>query len=296
MRSLTSPFLLTALAALAHAAANFEGKPDVGLQVGNYKYLGCAFEIPGRALVGMSYSDDKMTIESCQTYCRQNNFPLVGLEAGRECFCGKRIASPAVVSPDATCDMSCGGNQKQNCGGWGKVSLFQSTDFSGPAPPKSIAGTQWQYQSCYMEPMSPRALQTLIKADDKMTVEMCTKACGDAAYAYAGLEYGRECWCGQQPAPGLEDASDPSCAMQCDMPCGGNAAQICGGRGAITIYRNGGGNANSQSNASGGGGMGNGNGNSKSMRDLRVDELRARKGRFFRVRKSSRNAGPQGSS
>ncbi|TGJ79803.1 hypothetical protein E0Z10_g8959 [Xylaria hypoxylon] len=123
------------------------------------------------------------------------------------------------------------------CGGSSRVSIFSNTNFVGPAPPKTL-GT-WQYQSCYMEPMSPRALDKLVKADDKMTIETCLEACGNAKYAYAGLEYGRECWCGAELYPDLQDASDPSCAMQCDMTCGGNGMQICGGRGAITIYKNG---------------------------------------------------------
>lgn len=77
-----------------------------------------------------------------------------------------------------------------------------------------------------------------MRADDKLTIPACVQACQGAGYAYAGLEYGRECWCGRAPAPNLEDASDPQCAMQCDMPCGGNPSVMCGGRAAIAIYQN----------------------------------------------------------
>ncbi|KAI1080793.1 WSC-domain-containing protein [Whalleya microplaca] len=258
---------LSLLATVALAATNFEGNIASGLQVGSFQYLGCADEVPGRSLVGLSYSDDWMTIENCQSFCLKNNYPLSGVEYGRECYCGKTIAAPSELGKPG-CTMACHGNGAQLCGGVARVSIFNATDFVAPAPPR-VAGNGWQYQSCYMEPMGVRALSTLVRADDKMTVDMCTQECADAMYAYAGLEYGRECWCGAQPAPDLEDASDPSCAMQCDIPCGGNGKQICGGRGAITIYRN----------------NGPGKRDILSQAHMHIDMMRARKGRFFKVRK-----------
>ncbi|KAI0598833.1 WSC-domain-containing protein [Biscogniauxia sp. FL1348] len=249
---------------LAAAATNFDGAIVPGLQVGDLQYLGCANEIPGRVLTGLSYSDDRMTIESCQSYCNRNNFPLSGVEYGRECYCGKWITKPAALDHQG-CDMPCAGNGRQMCGGSSRMSIFNLTRFVGPSAPKTVGS--WRHQSCFMEPsMGARALGTLVKADDRMTVEMCTKACQDAAYAYAGLEYGRECWCGAKPWPDLEDASDPSCAMQCDMTCGGNGMQICGGRDAITIYENTGFRKRELQG---------------SLADVNV--LRARKGRFLRV-------------
>ncbi|KAI8626350.1 WSC-domain-containing protein [Xylariaceae sp. FL1651] len=256
--------LITSLTTVALAAANFEGSNlSPGTQVGDWKYVGCANEIPGRALTGSSFSDDSMTIERCQDYCKTNTYPLSGVEYGRECYCGKTVADPAKFG-QTDCNMNCKGNNNEMCGGNARVSIFNNTNFVGPAPPKTIGS--WQYQSCYMEPMNARALDTLIKADDKMTIDMCTQACQGAQYAYAGLEYGRECWCGAAPYPDLEDASDPGCAMQCDMVCGGNGMQICGGRGAITIYKNG---ATKRSLSEG----------------LDIDTIRARKGRFLKARK-----------
>ncbi|KAI0157215.1 WSC-domain-containing protein [Xylariaceae sp. FL1272] len=264
MLSLTSTLAVIAVfTATVSAASNFQGNPlAAGTTVGNWKYLGCANEIDGRALTGSSYSDDSMTIESCQAYCLKNNFPLAGLEYGRECYCGKTIKSPSKVG-QKNCNMGCKGNNKEMCGGNALVSIFNNTKFVAPGPPKTIGS--WTYQSCFMEPQYGRALDILIKADDKMTIDMCTKACGAAKYPYSGVEYGRECWCGTKLSSQLKDASDPSCEMQCDMLCGGNAAQICGGRGAITIYKSG-----------------------AKKRDVEipdVDVMRARKGRFIQMRK-----------
>ncbi|KAI1339416.1 WSC-domain-containing protein [Xylariaceae sp. FL0016] len=266
--------LLGSLFTAAVAAVNFEGVTlAVNTQVGTYKYLGCANEIPGRALTGLSYSDDKMTIESCQAFCTKNNAPLSGVEYGRECYCGRYIASPAALGAN-NCNMNCGGNSKQMCGGYGRVSIFNNTNPLSMASAPKTSGT-WQYQSCYMEPQNGRALDTLIKADDKMTVDMCTSACAAAKYPFAGLEYGRECWCGQTKNPNIQDASDPQCAMQCDMPCGGNSKQICGGRLTMSLYRN-------SAKREEGGDDGS---TDDSNPAANVDTMRARKGRFIKVRK-----------
>ncbi|KAK8030120.1 WSC domain-containing protein [Apiospora rasikravindrae] len=249
MASLFSPtmFLFVILAALLGQTVqgqkpgpgpqSFSGTPQVGSVVKDWKYLGCSTEIPGRALTGLSFSNDGMTIEACQDFCTKNNFPLSGVEYGRECYCGRFLAPPAGWIYNKDCDMPCKGNKNQMCGGNARVSVFNNTAFKGPQPLKTVAGTSWQYVSCFMEPLYGRALTTLVKADDRMTIPMCTSACQGAGFAFAGLEYGRECWCGATRSADLEDASDPMCAMQCDMPCGGDAATICGGRGAIGIFK-----------------------------------------------------------
>ncbi|KAK9780159.1 putative WSC domain-containing protein [Seiridium cardinale] len=241
MRSFIFPqaILAVVLSAQSTIAETWEGVPTVGKVVNGTQFMGCPVEIPGRVLTGPSYSDDSMTIESCAAYCVKNNLPLFGVEYGRECYCGKYIP-PIVVMPGnaADCNMNCKNNKpaatKQMCGGVNRMSVFNVTTFAGPTALKT--STDWTYQSCFMEPQWGRALSNLVKADDAMTINMCLDACKNANYQFAGLEYGRECWCGATRAQNLEDASDPSCAMQCDMPCGGNNAQMCGGRGAISLY------------------------------------------------------------
>ena len=224
------------LATVSYALAAFEGDVKVGLLINNWKYVGCASEIPGRALQGSSFSDDRMTVESCQSYCEASNLPLAGVEYGRECYCGKALNSPSKLNA-GDCEMSCAGNKRQFCGGPSRLSVYNLTTWTAPTPPPKVAGG-WDYVSCFMEPMGRRALTQLVKAEDKMTVDTCTQACASIDLPYAGLEYGRECWCGKELSKDLQDASDPNCAMTCNMACGGNQNQICGGSGAIGVYRN----------------------------------------------------------
>jgi iron transport multicopper oxidase len=63
-----------------------------------------------------------------------------------------------------------------------------------------------------------------------MTIETCASVCAD--YNYFGLEYGQECWCGNT----IRSVGQPTAASECNFPCAGNAAQICGAGDRINIY------------------------------------------------------------
>lgn len=50
---------------------------------------------------------------------------------------------------------------------------------------------------------------------------------------YAGLEYGRECYC----APYLSSLSEKlNETARCNFACNGNGSEICGGMNALTLY------------------------------------------------------------
>jgi hypothetical protein len=63
-----------------------------------------------------------------------------------------------------------------------------------------------------------------------MTVEKCAAGC--AGYAYFGLEYYYECYCGNFIGTGSTQLT----ADKCSFPCVGNAAQTCGGDWALNLY------------------------------------------------------------
>ncbi|KAL8699377.1 MAG: hypothetical protein Q9201_006035 [Fulgogasparrea decipioides] len=52
-------------------------------------------------------------------------------------------------------------------------------------------------------------------------------------YNYAGIEYGRECWCGDALAPSSAQATAES---QCNKKCPGDATEICGAGNRLTLY------------------------------------------------------------
>jgi len=64
------------------------------------------------------------------------------------------------------------------------------------------------------------------------TIESCQEACGNQGHIYAGLENGRECYCGDTLAGGtLAPASE------CNKPCTGNGEQLCGGKNRVDVYQ-----------------------------------------------------------
>ncbi|GME40960.1 WSC domain containing protein [Neofusicoccum parvum] len=69
-----------------------------------------------------------------------------------------------------------------------------------------------------------------MNATDKMTPEWCFNFCGDVQYA--GLEYGRECWC----APYLSSLSTELPEGACGIPCKANETEACGGSWALSLY------------------------------------------------------------
>jgi LysM repeat protein len=93
----------------------------------------------------------------------------------------------------------------------------------------SISG--FVYTSCNTDNnLGARALNALSTSSDTMTVAMCATFC--SGYTYMGLEYGRECYCGNALMSGSTSTTDGRCSMVCD----GNSTQICGGPYGLSLY------------------------------------------------------------
>ena len=67
-----------------------------------------------------------------------------------------------------------------------------------------------------------------------MTIEMCLAACRSKGFAYSGLQWQIECYCGNEPTNGFEWAWPD----KCNDRCAGNPIQICGGSSAMSVYSN----------------------------------------------------------
>ena len=61
-----------------------------------------------------------------------------------------------------------------------------------------------------------------------MTVEKCKELCLNGCFAYAGVQYSRQCFCG--------DTAPKITATNCNMKSDGNEDQICGGFWAMNVY------------------------------------------------------------
>lgn len=67
-----------------------------------------------------------------------------------------------------------------------------------------------------------------------MTIESCIAFCETRGFAYAGVEYSVECFCGSDLAPAAAQVA----ATDCSMPCSGDATQPCGGPSRLNLFHN----------------------------------------------------------
>lgn len=73
-----------------------------------------------------------------------------------------------------------------------------------------------------------------------MTQTLCVQTCRDRGWAFAGVEYGRECYCGDRMnllsngggGKGEQAASEG----ECDMLCSGDKGELCGGASRIGVW------------------------------------------------------------
>lgn len=89
-----------------------------------------------------------------------------------------------------------------------------TTTASGPdglVPISQVAGWGQIAQNCWTEgPGGVRALQGFAAAGSTMSVTRCVNACADRGFKYAGVEYGRECYCGNELHPQSKSADAAS--------------------------------------------------------------------------------------
>jgi hypothetical protein len=109
-----------------------------------------------------------------------------------------------------------------------------------PLPPFTDAlamGLAWKYLACARDPAGqPRTLGAASDRGDHVTVETCLDFCAGRGFAYAGVEYASECYCGGA-APAQDRLWRDGLLGSCEMPCAGNSTQKCGGAAQIGIYQ-----------------------------------------------------------
>jgi len=182
-----------------------------------------------------SFSD--LTVESCLNMCDGLGFNLAGVEYSRECFCGNTIMGYNRPNPDI-CTMPCLGNAGEVCGGADAIYIYARNDYQytiGPASPLA-SYNGYSQTNCYFDQASDRLLTgspLLEIPGDMMTVERCIDGCNAAGYNTAGVEYGRECYCGDMSSISAEVEK----IDECNMPCDGNGSEYCGGPNRIFVYQ-----------------------------------------------------------
>lgn len=222
--------------------ANSAGGVAVQLPLVPYasNYLGCATDSQSnsQALTSKSTQEVAMTVEKCATFC--DGFQYYGVEYSSQCFCGNTINSPNfITSPtstpnNSTCNMRCGGRGDQLCGGPNAISLYKNNAYVAPSIKSPIG--RYVSKGCITDPGGVnRPLTGPTTSSDTMTADACVKFCLGNRMHYAGLEFGRECYCGN----GLKlsgGAKAQTCKPENLMVCAGNKLQYCGAGNLMNLY------------------------------------------------------------
>ncbi|KMU91256.1 WSC domain-containing protein 2 [Coccidioides immitis H538.4] len=96
----------------------------------------------------------------------------------------------------------------------------------GPTKP------EFNYEGCFTDSVASRTLTGKASADDEMTIEKCGSQCKD--YQFFGLEYGRECFCGNTKGSRSVKVEE----SECSMACGGDKSKVCGAQDRLNLYKN----------------------------------------------------------
>lgn len=83
---------------------------------------------------------------------------------------------------------------------------------------------------CYTEAANMRALSGSAYFDDSMTIEKCANAC--TGFKHFGVEYGRECYCGNN----INDGSVEAPLADCSFACPGDSSESCGAGNRLNLY------------------------------------------------------------
>ena len=99
-----------------------------------------------------------------------------------------------------------------------------------------VTSENWAYQGCATDDYFERTLTGASTASDSMTVKTCAAFCESKGFALAGLEYARECYCGNEYSA-ADRAPKTGVMGACAVPCSGAADEICGAAGALSMYK-----------------------------------------------------------
>ena len=141
-----------------------------------------------------------------------------------------RLALHIMLLQDKVLPLILGGASTANSlqASTGVNSSTSATSSSAASTPTAT----YSYLNCYTEGTNARALGSASLVNyTSMTVETCASFCLPT-YKIFGLEYGGECWCGNTFGTGAVVAP----ATDCNMPCGGNHAEVCGSGNRLSVY------------------------------------------------------------
>jgi hypothetical protein len=138
---------------------------------------------------------------------------------------GAIVKLARLTIPAVPCDIGGG-----FCGAGDRIQIYKYTSVIKPVLPP-----RWkQISACAVDSSARLFFGTEQISLGSLTPEYCARYCATYYYSVAGVEYGRECWCGGGIKIGeLVERPASECAMPCPEP---NPGLTCGGPDRIQVY------------------------------------------------------------
>ena len=89
-----------------------------------------------------------------------------------------------------------------------------------------------KHLGCYKDSFDARILKGFVRYDwDLNSPGFCTRMCSKAGFAFSGVQYGVECFCGHDKPDEKQRIADHNCMMECP-----DGRDRCGGKLAIDVF------------------------------------------------------------
>ena len=202
-------------------------------QIPTHALYGCFKDsASSRFLIGPSFTSDTMTPQICNAWCAEREYRFSGVEYGRECFCDWTF-TVYTDTPSTACTMPCAGDASQLCGGAGAIQVYSTDGVTYPTPVNGFPERGWSYAGCMTDDPANRTLARRVESGPILSSRICNRACQLAGLTFSGLEFGKECWCGNS----VNSAATYANHFDCRMRCEGTPGEICGGVNRMDVYR-----------------------------------------------------------
>ncbi|KAI5450005.1 hypothetical protein NCC49_003767 [Naganishia albida] len=213
--------------------------------------LGCYKDSTPRILPDYSYKSSSMTPLLCQSTCMSKGYSFAGVSYGSECYCGSAAPDATAKTANTDCAQKCAGSTATCGGAWrtyvyaindtpvaapspSTTSVAPSTTTKAPSPTTGApASTGLVALGCYQDNGSNRLMSYSALSSGSMTPSLCQSTCQGKGYDYAGVSYGRECWCSDTAPAASAKTSDSDCSMA----CAGDAKLLCGNSWKLNVWK-----------------------------------------------------------
>jgi hypothetical protein len=161
--------------------------------VEGWTYANCYTDDWVRTLPTQNPTNTQLTPSVCADLCSGRQY--FGVEAGNECWCGDSVDASKIAADPTTCNTPCTGQPNLVCGGGWRLTVYHKN------PPITEIVPGWRNMSCFIDSSTRTLNGVAFQTTPQMTAGRCAQLC--CGWKYFGVQYGAECFCGNNVNPAL---------------------------------------------------------------------------------------------